>query len=255
MKGVILSRLAERGVPASSATIIDIAHEIPAQDLTAAALTVRGACPFYPPGTIHVVVVDPGVGSDRRLLAGRFGGCVYLAPDNGVLTLLARDFPPTECVEIRQRSLFRPSVSRTFHGRDILAPVAAALAAGAALSDLGPPAGEIIALDLPEPVREGGGRIVGTVLATDRYGNLITDIPESWLAGVPTGRPEAFRMKIGPCLIRGLASAYADAAPGEPLAIIGSFGLLEAAANSGNLAEELRAGPGVGVEVVLTPEG
>jgi hypothetical protein len=227
------------------ATVVDIAHDLPAHDVRAAALVVLGACRLFPPGTIHVVVIDPGVGSQRRLLACRIDEHVYLAPDNGVLGPVIAGGRLSECRAIENAALFRPEVSRTFHGRDILAPVAGALACGTPLSQVGPECRPSVVRDWPQPQRDGR-RILGEVIAVDRFGNLITNVPASWLPTSPSAT-----VRMGPIVVRGPVSAYADAAVGDALAIVGSYDLLELAVNRGSLARATDAGPGTGVEVEL----
>jgi len=170
MKGVILSRC-------PGATVIDIAHDLPAHDIVTAALTVEASCPLFAEGTVHVVVVDPGVGSQRAALAARIGGHVYVGPDNGVFDRVVARFGVDECVRLENPVHRRAAVSRTFHGRDIFAPAAAAIACGTALSELGSPAVASVRLNLPQPERFESGRIVGSILCVDRFGNLITNIP------------------------------------------------------------------------------
>src|SRR6266542_2863684 len=168
MKGVALGICPD-------ATLVDITHDIPPHDVMAGALELAAAYKYFPAGTIFVAVVDPGVGSARRGVAADTGDYRFVAPDNGVLTQVLRESPAKKIVELTERRYARPTVSRTFEGRDRFAPAAAWLAKGIELVALGRPAGDIQRLDLPRPVVEAG-RISGRVLRVDRFGNLITNI-------------------------------------------------------------------------------
>src|SRR4029078_180609 len=168
MKGVVL-----RICP--DATLVDITHDVPPHDVLAGALELAAAYRYFPVGTIFVAVVDPGVGSTRRGIAADSGEYRFVAPDNGVLTLVFDDHAPKRVVAHTERRYARPTVSRTFEGRDRFAPAAAWLAKGVVGAPLGRAAGPIIRLDIPQP-RIGPDRIDGEVLRVDRFGNLITNI-------------------------------------------------------------------------------
>src|SRR2546426_6359894 len=168
MKGVALGICPD-------ATLVDITHEIPAHDVLGGALELAAAYKYFPAGTVFVAVVDPGVGSSRRGIAAEAGDSRFVAPDNGVLTLVFRETPPKRVVELTERRYARPSVSRTFEGRDRFAPAAAWLAKGVELSALGRPAGAIHRVEIPQPA-SGPDRLTGEVLRVDRFGNLITNI-------------------------------------------------------------------------------
>src|ERR687887_2002417 len=168
MKGVALSICPD-------ATLVDITHEVPAHDVLAGALELAAAYKYFPAGTIFVVVVDPGVGSTRRGIAAEAGDFKFVAPDNGVLTLVLDEHAPKKVVELSERRYARPTVSRTFEGRDRFAPAAAWLAKGIELSALGRPAGAVQRLDVPAP-QLADDSIVGEVLRVDRFGNLVTNI-------------------------------------------------------------------------------
>src|SRR5438067_2857018 len=157
------------------ATLVDISHEVPPHDVLAGALELAACYRYFPPGTVFLVVVDPGVGSSRRGLAADTGDYKFVAPDNGVLTLVLDETPARKIVEVTERRYARPTVSRTFEGRDRFAPAAAWLAKGVELSALGRPAGAIHRLPIPEPVATAEG-LTGAVLQVDRFGNLITNI-------------------------------------------------------------------------------
>src|SRR5437667_4359322 len=168
MKGVALGICPD-------ATLVDISHEVPAHDVVGGALELAAAYRYFPPGTIFLAVVDPGVGSTRRGIAAEAGEFKFVAPDNGVLTAVFDEHAPKRVVELTERKYARPTVSRTFEGRDRFAPAAAWLAKGIELVALGRPVGAIQRLDLPQPEVDAE-RIAGQVLRVDRFGNLITNI-------------------------------------------------------------------------------
>jgi len=233
MKGVILAR-------APGATVVDITHDIPPQDIAAAAFVLAQAAPFYPPGTVHVVVVDPGVGGRRRGVIVESGGQVFVAPDNGVLSLAA---PVDAGWEISAPEFRRPEVSPTFHGRDVFAPAAARLCAGASPSEAGPR----VSLEgrlAPRPVlfSNDGRKVTGHVVHVDRFGNLVTDIG----AGILPARPA---VRIGNVEIPEVKITYEDVPSGEPVAYIGSAGTLEVAVRDGSATDVLDVARGAPVVV------
>ena len=242
MKGVIAAI-------APGALIDDASHDVPPGDVAAAAWSLWRYWRLYPAGTVHLVVVDPGVGSARRALAAEADGRLFVAPDNGVLTRVLAEAGSAAVVAVEAAELFRTPVSPTFHGRDIFAPVAAELArraaAGApyrrALADLGPAIADPVRLPLPQPQRDGG-RVAGEVVHVDRFGNLITNIPGEWLA-------EGARVRVEGGPDAPLVRTYADASPGALLALVGSAGLLELSVRDGSAAERLGAGRGTAVRV------
>ncbi len=230
MKGV-LARLAPE------ALVVDICHEIPPQDILRAGVVWAAAVPYFPRGTVHVAVVDPGVGTRRKILAVEARGCVFLAPDNGILGYVLRRGEVRGVYEVRRRSLFLSPVSRTFHGRDIFAPVAAALARGLPASGLGPPCRPAAWGVLPRTRArwQAGRRWLeerGEILTFDRFGNAMTNLKVR-----PGFRIERFR--VGSIEIRRLSRAYGDALPGAPLLCQGSSGYLEVAVNRGSAEREL----------------
>lgn len=224
MKGVILGL-------APQAQIVDITHQVAPQDIRAAAFALYTTYSYFPQGTIHLVVVDPGVGSERRILAARTPHHMFVAPDNGVLGYVLSQDEPIEVVALSNPSYWRDAVSHTFHGRDIMAPVAAHMARGVSIQQLGRPIGDWVRMDLPQPQRRADGAMVGEVLSIDHFGNVITTIPAAWLAG-----RTAWRVVLGSLHIMGLSSSYAAADPGAALALIGSHGYLEVAIREGSAA-------------------
>ena len=243
LKGVLLARC-------PGAAVLDLTHDVAAHDTIEGALFLAAAVPAFPPGTVHLAVVDPGVGGARRAIACAIGGQFAVCPDNGLLTLLARRLPVGEAREIANPALRREPVSATFEGRDVFAPAAAHLACGGALAGLGPPAGGLAALALPEPSREAGG-VRGEVLHVDRFGNAITNVEASMLpAPMPPEAAGGVRVRAGGRDLP-LRRTYADAAPGEALALVGSGGRLEIAVREGSAADRLglRRGSPVRVSV------
>ena len=238
MKGVIL------GI-APDARLVDITHDLPRGDVQEAAFTLWSAYRFFPRGTVHLVVVDPGVGSDRRAIAVRTEGHLFVAPDNGVLDYSLRQEPMLGAVALTHRAYWRtPEVSRTFHGRDIFAPAAAHLANGVPLTDLGDAIQGLVSLDHPSPVVQGDGSIDGHVIHVDRFGNLVTDIPAVMLA-----ERRDWRIIIGRESVCGLRETYASVGSGELLALIGSLGHLEIAVRDGDARQA--TGGDVGATVQL----
>lgn len=259
MKGVIL------GI-APEARIVDISHDIEPQNVRQAAYVLSTATPYFPPGTIHVVVVDPGVGSVRRPIAVRAEEAYFVGPDNGVFSyaLAGRDEgseiryqgsggqPETHrprsvtVIHLDQPTYWLSTVSQTFHGRDVFSPVAAHLAAGVPFDGLGTPITDPVTFSLPQPERLPNGSIRGQVLHADRFGNLITDIPMNWLAA-----GDAWLFEIAGRRIEELSVTYAMAERGALVALSGSEGLLEIAVREGSAAEAL--GVGAGTLVMATP--
>jgi S-adenosylmethionine hydrolase len=241
MKGVILQHAPE-------AQIVDVTHQVSPHDIVHAAFALRQVFEHFPEGTIHVAVVDPGVGTTRRLLAARYADQVILAPDNGIVSLVHRDFELQELRTIENTRLYRPEISTTFHGRDVLAPVAGHLARGLLFEHVGPILHqlEILNLDAPKPLPDGG--LEGQVLYVDHFGNVITNISQAHLDAA-LGPRTAADVSVGPLRVGPLRNTYADAGPGEILALVGSTGMLEVAINQGNAARQLRAGPGTPVLV------
>ncbi len=251
MKGVILS-------VNPRATVVDITHGIEAQDIVQAAYALKSSFSYFPAKTMHVVVVDPGVGSGRDILALETKGHLFLAPDNGVLTPLLEDEDPDELVRVANPRYFLDSVSRTFHGRDIFAPAAGHVSLGVPLSELGPRVNRetLVRLSILKPGRPAAGQWTGAIITVDRFGNLITNIDgASLLTESPAGAENAMEIRIGAHLIRGLSTTYADAKPLQPLALIGSRGYLEIAVNQGSARSHFNVGRGDGVRVFAARRG
>lgn len=242
MKGVIL------GI-AREARLVDVTHHISPQDVMEAAFVMRGAVPFFPPGTIHLVVVDPGVGTDRRAVAVRHGDRWFVGPDNGLFPLVLGDEPPDAVVSLDDPAYWRTDApSATFHGRDIFAPVAAHLAAGVPLEALGSPVETLEPLRWALPITDRQG-IQGWVVHVDHFGNCVTNIPQTLLAETQDGRP--LKCYTGSAVLHDVHPTYGAVAQGEPLLLTGSSGFLEIAVNSGNAAELLNIRKGTSVNVVF----
>ena len=240
MKGVILAR-------APAATIVDICHAVPRQDIVQAALLIKSAYVFFPKGSIHLVVVDPGVGSKRRLILLLADGHMFLAPDNGVLSLLLDPDIVGAAYEIQCKQYYLSPVSKTFHGRDILAPVAAGLAAGLDPQETGPLLDfqELRRIAFDEPhIDAGQGKISGTIISRDHFGNLQTNIGEKCLKSLWTQRVMSVKITVKGRVISGIQDSYAATAPGDLLAVVNSRGFVEIACNQDDAGALLGAGPG-----------
>jgi hypothetical protein len=244
MKGIILSICPE-------AILVDISHEIQPQAVRQAAYVLSTVTPHFPAGTVHLVVVDPGVGSDRRPIAVRTGRAIYVAPDNGVLSLALAADPPQLAVQLYADQ----PISATFHGRDLFAPAAARLACGIELAKIGEPISSdgLVTLSNLSAQRQPDGSWIGQILHVDRFGNLISDIEcpmtddqspdcRSWVA-----------VWVGKERITGVIRTYSDVAPGELVAYVGSSGHLEIAVRDGSAATRLGVGVGDAVRVEGLP--
>jgi S-adenosylmethionine hydrolase len=261
MKGVILGIVPH-------AQLVDLSHLIAPQAVRQAAFVLMTSTPFFPEGTVHLVVVDPGVGSARRPVAVRTERAFYVAPDNGVLSFVLAQTTPYDAVELSDSKYRLPKVSRTFHGRDVFSPAAAHLAAGVPLEELGPSITDLRTLPLPKLEVERS-RIKGEVLNVDHFGNVRTSIlyleregsetlllrPLFATDGDPIEvkrfSPVKARIVVGSLTIDAISNTFSDVGIGAPVAYVGSEGGLEVALNQGNLAEELNIQPGDPVEVFL----
>jgi len=243
MKGVILGFNPH-------ARLVDLGHEIPPQDILAGALALKFAWRYFPPGTVHLAVVDPGVGSSRRGLAASILGHFFVGPDNGLFSLIFQEQEPGAVVSLENFHYFLPQVSATFHGRDIFAPVAAHLSLRTPLTDLGPELADPVKLDIPSP-RFQDTEVFGQVIYCDHFGNLISNIPfasfNSWL------QDRSVQIQVDGCPVTHLGITYSDAPPGALLALAGSHGYLEIASRQGSAAQILGAGPGASVQICLNP--
>jgi S-adenosylmethionine hydrolase len=242
MKGVIW------GI-APDAQIADLSHTISPQDVGEAALVLARSAPYYPPGTIHVVVVDPGVGTARRHIAARLGSQYYVCPDNGILTLLLEraetDGWPVEIVHTNKPEFWLPVVSHVFHGRDVFSPVAAHLANGVPLQTLGSLIHDPVRLSLPRPQRTASGWR-GEVIHVDHFGNISTNLRVEHL-----GEPLSIEVRLCGVNIHGMVHTFGERPPGELVALYGSTGNLIVSVVNGSAAQRLDAKVGEIVEIIV----
>lgn len=238
MKGVLYSQ-------APAATVIDLSHGVPPQDVRAGARLLEEVTPWWPEGTVHLAVIDPGVGTERAIVAVEALGQRFVGPDNGLFGWLADRVDSV--VALSRERLSVAGDSCTFHGRDLMAPAAAALATGTPPAELGTPHGELLRLEPDgEPVTEGD-RITGRVVEVDHYGNLITNVPAESLGDAP--RDERLRITLGEHETFGLWRTYGEQPPQTLVALVGSGGLVELAIVNGSAAQMLAAHVGDAVSL------
>lgn len=241
MKGVMLGICPD-------ATLVDLTHEIAPGDVMAGALELDAAVRYFPPATIFLAVVDPGVGSARRAIAVESGGYRFVGPDNGLLSLVWRTSPVTASVELSEPRYARATVSRTFEGRDRFAPAAAWLATGVALSALGHAAQDLVTLSLPAPTVDAAG-VTGEVVRVDRFGNLVTNIARPLVAGLMTQGRLWVTMEGQP--IGRVVNTYADVRPGSVCALFSSTDHLEVSLSGGSAASSLGFSRGATARVTV----
>lgn len=252
------------------ARFIDITHSIAPQNVQQAAIALHDAHTYFPPGTVFLVIVDPGVGSDRRALVAQAGGYSFVAPDNGVLSYTLARLPEVRCVELTTSSHSSvPYISRTFHGRDVFAPAAAQLAAGASLASLGAPLTDIVVLP-PPLLTLSAGVVTGEVTHVDGFGNIITSIghlkwqpagdnlllsPRFGTSSPVTIQAQRAVVKVGDQVIVGIQATYSAVRPGDIMALVSSAGWLELAVNQGSAAARLNIARGDQVRLTTSSEG
>ena len=241
LKGVVLAINPE-------VQLIDLTHDLPPHQIAYAAMELAATYKYFPPGTIFLVVVDPGVGSARRGIAAEVGEWRFVAPDNGVLTAVFHEAPPRKVVELSERRYARPTVSRTFEGRDRFAPAAGWLSKGVHLAALGRTLTEYVLLDLPAPQIEGA-TLTGTVIRIDRFGNVITNLDRRSCERLTEG-VGVLKLTVAGHAISRIVSTYAEIAEGEIAALFGSTDQLECAAHSASAAEQLDVHVGDPVELL-----
>jgi hypothetical protein len=225
-----------------TAHVVDLTHSIPPGDVVRGAFVLEAAAPDFPAGTVHLAVVDPGVGTTRLPLAVRSRGQWFVGPDNGLLEWALLD-PAAEARALTQPAFFRETVSPTFHGRDLFAPIAAALAAGKRFEDMGPTVASPRRLVRPEPEMRDG-MLIGTVMFVDRFGNAITNLSAAHLAAAFPGVPDrALEVQVFGKTVQGLTRTYGDSPVGTLVAILGSSGRLELAEVKGHAASRWGIGP------------
>ena len=229
--------------------IADLTHEIAPQNVLEGALAIGRSYPYFPEGTIHIAVVDPGVGTGRRPIAARLGRHYFVGPDNGLFTLplqhaLAKN-EPVAVVQLNQKRYWLPEVSASFHGRDIFAPVAAYLSNGVPLDELGSPVKDMLQLEIPQPRRtEYGWR--AHIVHIDHFGNLATDLGTADLAGQTVREIRCLGLSV-----REVSTTYGDHATGELIAMFDSGGSLSIAIVNGSAASRLSAAIGQAIDVIL----
>jgi S-adenosyl-L-methionine hydrolase (adenosine-forming) len=241
MKGVILSQ-------APATQFVDVTHNIPPQNVRAGAYQLLASFRYHPAGTLFLCVVDPGVGSNRRLLYAEAGGWKFMAPDNGLLSWVFEQQPPSRVFDISNPPGLPEFPSHTFHGRDILAPVAGRLLNGEPIETFGQAVEGYEKLPFPA-VKKVGSFWRGQILAVDGFGNLVTNIRSEELAALATKAKPWFEFKVYAGSIRGLSESYASVEPGKLLALAGSAGFIEISVRDGNAAAETRLAAGDEVQV------
>jgi S-adenosylmethionine hydrolase len=234
MKGVILGLFPD-------AQLIDLTHEVPPQAVITGAFLLRSAIDYFPKGTVHLAVVDPGVGSARKPIAVKSKGQFFVGPDNGLFPAVLKSRGIDEIVELTEKKYQLKEPSSTFHGRDVFAPVAAHLAKGVPLGRVGKRLSNLIWREIPKPFKAASGW-TGEVMWIDRFGNLITNFEKRHLS-------KPFRLKIGKTVVLSMANHYAEAKRGTVIALLGSSGNLEISVNGGNAAQKLSVG--IGATTVL----
>jgi S-adenosyl-L-methionine hydrolase (adenosine-forming) len=250
MKGVIWGICPE-------ARIADVSHMIGAQNVREAALILARSAPYFPPGTVQLVVVDPGVGTTRRPLAAKIGTSYYVGPDNGIITSWLEHIRvgggDAQFVQPDRQEFWRKEISHVFHGRDIFAPVAAHLAAGVPLQNLGSVVKDPVLLDLPKPRRTPDG-LEGEIIHIDHFGNIASNIMVEDL-GTASREMDRIHVLLGPATISGLVDTFGDRPPGEMIALFGSTGNLIISVVNGSAAARLGLHVGEGVRVLMPNAG
>ncbi len=243
VKGVILNIVPE-------AELVDISHAVQPFDLLEGALTIASAYSYFPDGTVHLVVVDPGVGTARRPVIAIAGQYRFVAPDNGVLSLIYDREERTHVYAATAEHYFLQPMSRTFHARDVFAPLTAYLAKGVAAAKFGDEISDYVRLEVPRPEALNETTVRGAVIKVDHFGNLITNLTPELVPALLQAEPR-FTITIGNRAIKTLRSAYGSGASGELFAILGSMGYLEIAANQASATQIAGVGRGAEVRVVL----
>jgi S-adenosylmethionine hydrolase len=239
MKGVMRSIAPE-------AELVDISHYIRAQDIRHAGFVLKTAYPYWPDDTVHLIVVDPGVGTERRAVAVQTMAGTFVAPDNGVLSYVLDQEPVQAAVALTHAAYWHHPVSASFHGRDIFGPAAAHLANDVPLLELGEPLseGSLVKFVIPRPHRHLDGHMTIHVQHVDRFGNCTTDLPGEWLQAAPQ-----WRIEVQDLTIDGVAHTFGDVEEGEPVALVDSTGYLAVAVRNGSAAQAIKLGVGAPIEI------
>jgi S-adenosylmethionine hydrolase len=242
MKGVILGCN-------PAATIVDVTHAIPPQNITAGAIALREVAMHFPPRSIHIAVVDPGVGSARQIIYVEAGAQRFVGPDNGLFSLVTREHPAQRMVAVTNRAFWQSDVSSTFHGRDIIAPVAARLSRGLDPVELGPALERMVELPWPIP-NIADGRVTGEVTHIDAFGNAISNLRQADVARLAAPRTQ-LRVDVRGRPLR-IHATYSQASAGDAIALFGSGGYLEIAMVNGSAANALGLTPGDAIDVSVS---
>ncbi len=241
MLGVIYS------IAGEDVRIADLTHDIPRHNILDAAVILERHTPYFPPSSVHIAVIDPGVGTHRRPIAAKLGEQYFVGPDNGLLTLMLarcrRLGEPVQVMHTSNPAYWLPQVSAIFHGRDIFAPVAAHIACGVPLDSLGKPVDDPVLLDIPQPQAVHGGW-QGIITRVDHFGNLESNIDGQLITGMPN--PQVL---IGGAVIHGLVQTFGEAKPGDLVAMIDSSGVLGVSLVNGSAAARLNAGQGTPISI------
>lgn len=242
MKGVVL------GIN-PQVQLVDISHGVQSHDVMDGALTIAQAYHYFPSGSVHLVVVDPGVGSARRPILAVSGKHSFIAPDNGVLSLVYEREERVTVYQVEASHYYLQPVSNTFHGRDIFAPIAAWVSKGVEAAKIGSEITDFVRFAVPKPKREGQ-MVKGVVLKVDRFGNLVTNLTPEFVPELFAAQPAPFSLTVGKSTVKTIRSNYAQAAAGEVFGIVGSMGYVEISANRAPASQ--MAGVGRGAEVLVT---
>lgn len=232
---------------APNARFVDISHEIPPQDIMAGAWVVRNTAFLYPPNTVHLVVVDPGVGTSRHPVALKVKDQYFVGPDNGIFSLFFNEYE-YNAYKLNNSTYWREGVSKTFHGRDIFAPVAAHISNGVELKDIGEPIDELVTYHWAVPIADKDG-LQGWVVHIDRFGNLVTNISEELIDDHL--KRKNVKIYVGNTMLNKIVTTFGDVEEGEPAAFIGSSGMLEIGINKGNAGRMLSVDKGAQISIVL----
>ena len=241
LKGVIFTI-------APKAQIVDISHDIEPFNVRQAAFILQRVWAYYPVGTVHLAVVDPGVGSDRRIILGQYAGRFVVAPDNGLVTWVHREYETEAMFVVEDRRYFLSQISSTFHGRDILAPVSAYLANGIKPRAFGRVTDRLEMLPIPHRAAVADGGWLGSVIYVDRFGTMVTNIREDQMR-TPRGEQRSWEVLVNGTSIGPIRLTFSDVAPGTALALVGGSGYLEIAVNQGSAAQRFAGSDAVRVEV------
>lgn len=226
---------------------VDISHEIPSQDIMAGSWVLKNSAMLFPENTVHVVVVDPGVGTERNAIALRIDDQYFIGPDNGIFSILTEE-KAFKAIRLTNKSFWGKATSNTFHGRDIFAPVAAHLSNGVSFEELGEPLKELVTYRWAEPIADKDG-LQGWVIHIDRFGNLITNLPASLIKDVIGNK--SVKIYVGNIILDEIVKTFGSVPDGEPAAFIGSSGMLEIGINKGDASEMLGVQKGAQISLVL----